>query len=838
MVGAWLRSWRRSPLLTAQFALTVAAGIGTVTALASLMLALGYQPLPYRDPGRLVAVWERVQSGAHVMAISGPDVADFAGATQSVFSAFGGFAIPQVWLIDSRGATQVHACYIQAGVFSDLGIRPVLGRGPRPDDDPVVSGGTPPAWIGYRVWRGRYGSSPSVIGTTVGVATDASGLNGLRVRIVGVLPPGVSIPLPFTQDETGIWYLLPRDVAARSRESTAFFGLGRLRTGASVAQAQAALAAVVERQGERYTFDRGKLSVVQTLEQIAQDPARRTMGLLALGVGLVFLVACVNVAMLMGAEGIRRRREIAIRAALGASRWQLWREVAMEKCLLTLFSLGLGAAFAFALLRVLAQLVPAAGLGPPLEHPPSLNLVVLFGFAAFAMAAALVWSALLVASADAPGSPHVLAAAGGGLGYTGLSDSSRGAGRWRLILLAAQTGIGICLLAAAALAARTYATVSTANLGPAPRHTVLLSVNTRDNVILTDAQTAEFNREVLSRLERLPGTQAIALADLFPPPGWPTSFRKQGDAPDIEREATTPISVSPSYFQTLGIPILFGRGFNDTDNGGSEPVAIISLDMAEKNWATPRQAVGSEIYFGTAEESKQESKEKSAEKQQSKGESKEKAGDHYKIVGVAGDFTGYWSQAPVPTVYLPEAQSKNFCSGVILRTAASERGVAALAPQALAGMAIPATISDLSTMQARWQATLTRPMARMAGMLLLALLGLGLSVQGVYAVAAGIVAARGHELAVRSALGALPGGLAWNATRGPLLAVIVGAGFGVAASLDLRPLLEKWLGPTAVWQGEPIAIAVVLLALAAAAGCYFPARAATRTNPAEALREG
>jgi putative ABC transport system permease protein len=222
------------------------------------------------------------------------------------------------------------------------------------------------------------------------------------------------------------------------------------------------------------------------------------MGLLALGVGLVFLVACVNVAILMGAEGIQRRREIAIRAALGAGRWRLWHEVATEKCLLTLFSLGLGVAFAFALLRLLTQLVPAAGLGPPLEHPPPLSLAFLIGFAAFALAATLVWSALLVASADAPASSHVLAA-GGGLGYTGLSDASRGAGRWRLILLAAQTGVGICLLAAAALTAKTYAALSTANLGPAPKRTVLLSASPRDNVILTDAQTAEFNREVLSR---------------------------------------------------------------------------------------------------------------------------------------------------------------------------------------------------------------------------------------------------------------------------------------------------------------------------------------------------
>jgi putative ABC transport system permease protein len=812
MGSNWLRSWRRSPLLTAQFSLTIAIGMGAASALTSLMLALGYQVQAFRDPARLVAVWERAESGVQVMAVSGPDLADFADATHSIFTSLGAFTFPPVWLLDRKGATHIVPYYIQASVFSDLGVRPVLGRGVRLDDAPLVMGssGASPAWISYRLWEKRYGGSPSVIGETISTATSETGSDQIPAVIVGVLPPGVSIPLPFMQDPADVWFLLARDLSTRSRQETMFFGLGRLRPGVTVERAQAALTTVAGRLGQRYDIDRGRLPVVQSLEAIAQGPARQTTGLLALGVGLVFLLGCVNLAILMGAEGRQRRREIAIRAVLGADRARLWREVAAEKCLLTLLSLGLGVAFAAALLHALTQLVPAAGLGPPLLRPPPLNLAVLLAFGAFALGAALIWSALLVIAAE-PGSSRAMTAAGSGLGYTGLSDPSPRAGRWRLILLAAQAGTGICLLAAAALTARTYAMLSAANLGPAPRRTVLLSVRTRNGTGLNDAQGDNFNQQVLSRLARLPGTQAIALVSHFPPPGSPASFMKQGDAPVIAREATSPASVSPDYFRTLGIPILFGRGFDDTDNRGSEPVAIISLDMAEQNWTSPQQAVGSEIAFGSK--------------------------THYKIVGVAANFTGYWSQKPVPTVYLPEMQSPDCCGNVILRTT-SPRAAEALAAQALAGMAIPATISDVSTMQARWRETLTRPLARMAGMLMLALLGVGLSIQGVYAVAAATVSARRHELAVRSALGALPNRLAWNATRELLLAVVVGAGFGVIAALDLRPLLAHWLGPAAIWQTEPIAAAVVLLALAGAAGCYLPARAAARANPAEVLRQG
>lgn len=788
--------------------------MGAVTALVSLMLALGYQSLPLRDSGRLVAIWERVQSGAPVMAISGPDLSDFADATHNLFDFLGVFAVPRLWFLDRRGATEVLTCYIQASVFSNLGIRPVLGRGVLPGDESTSNSAAAPVWISYRFWQDRYGGSPSVIGAPVGMASSATGSDQVPMRIVGVLPPGVSIPLPFMENKADVWYLVEHNIASRPRQATVFFGVGKLRPGVSAAQAQAALIVTAQRLEQRYSFDRRKRPVVQGFEEIAQGPARQTMSLLSLGLGLVFLVGCVNLAILMGAEGRQRRREIAIRVALGADRWRLWHEVASEKYLLTVLSLGLSVMFAYTLVRVLTQLLPRAGLGPPLQHPPPLNLAVLLGFAVFALASALVWSALLVAAADGQESSRVLAASGSGLGYAGLSDSSPSANRWRLVLLALQAAVGICLLAVAALAVRTYATLSAANLGPDPRRTMLFSVSTRDNVILSNAQVVDFNQQLLSRLERLPGTQAIGLADLFPPPGFPTSFVKQGDAVDTPREATSPISVSPGYFHALGIPFVFGRDFDNTDNSRSEPVAIVSLEMAKQNWVSPEQAVNSQIAFGP------------------------KFQNHYKIVGVAEDFTGYWSQKSVPTIYLPEAQSANWSGQVILRTTASPRAVAALLPQIMAEMSVPATISDVSTVQTRWQATLTRPLARMTGMLLLALLGLALSIQGVFAVAAGTVAARRHELAVRLALGAQPRRLVWHLTRELVLAVVAGAAFGVLAALELRPLLQQWLGRMAVWEPTLIVAAIILQALAAAAGCYFPARAAVQTNLVDVLRQG
>ncbi len=336
----------------------------------------------------------------------------------------------------------------------------------------------------------------------------------------------------------------------------------------------------------------------------------------------------------------------------------------------------------------------------------------------------------------------------------------------------------------------------------------------RDNVAVSDSQIAEFNSQLLSRLARLPGTEAIAITDLFPPPGFPVSFKKDGETTNAERVGTYPVSVSVNYFRALGIPILYGRTFDPTDSSRNEPVAIISLEMAKRNWDTPRQSVGSHIAFGSKSES------------------------HYRVVGVAADFTGYWSDKPLPAVYLPEAQSVNWCGEAIVRTATPVRTVATLVPQILNGMTIPVTVSDISTMHDHWQATLTRPLARMAGMVLLALLGLGLSVQGIFALAAGVVTSRRHELAVRSALGAPAGRLLWDVTREIVLSVLLGTGIGLVAVIEMYPLLVRLIGATTVLQTAPIIIAIVLLAAAAAAGCYIPARTALRANPIDVLREG
>ncbi len=755
-------------------------------------------------------MWERVESGVPVVALSGPDIADYEDATHDIFKPLGAFAIRRLWLHDRRGGAEIPACFIQGRVLSDLGIIPILGRSIRPEDAAFANGA--PAWISYHLWKTRYGGSPSVLGSTIGIGINANGSDATLLRIAGVLPGGASLTLPFMNGRADVWYLAPANLSTRPRQSMVFFALGRLRPGVSMPQAKAAVAGVATNLEQRYSQDRRKRPVVESLEEIAHGPARQTMGLLSLGVAMVFLVGCVNLVILLSVEGRQRRREMAIRGALGATRWQLWREVAAEKLSLTLFSLCLGIGIAYFLVRVLYHLLPAAGLGEPLLVTPPLNAGILVCFAGFAIAAAMLWSTIVILAGDTRNASRGLAAAGDGLGYSGQSDLGPGAARWRLTLLGGQVAAAMCLLSAALIASKAYATLSVADLGPEPDKTILLSLNTRGNVTLDGSQILELNRQTVSNLERLPGTKAIAETDLFPPPGFPVSFKKRGEG-DEQRAATSPVSVSPDYFHTLGIPVLFGRTFDVTDTGSSQRVAIINLDMAKRNWSSPRGALGSQISI------------------------EPEFAREFTVVGVVADFTGFWSQKPVPTIYLPEAQTAGWCGTIILRTIATPRSVAALAPQLLAGMTVPVTVSEVYTMQERWKQTLTRPAARMAGMLLLALLGLALSIQGAYAVAAGTVTTRRRDLAIRSALGAERSDLVWSVMRGLITAVLLGVVVGLIALLGVHRVLEQWLGAKVAGQPGPIAIAIALLVLASVLGCYGPLRQTARAKPLDVLRE-
>jgi predicted permease len=803
MVIARLRRWRRNSLLAAHHLATITLGMAAVTAVVSLMLAMAFQPLPFRDSAQLVQLWNRVQSGAPMEAVSGAELIEIQEGTGSTFASFGGYLNLLLWARDEgRSSGPLRAVRMEEAAFRALDLTPVLGR----RIDGSTSGRLGSVWIGYNLWQSRYGGRSSVIGETIRLAWNDAGLNETRAEIAGVLPPDIRIPFPapFFDSPIDVWAILPDDTKVRLADTKAFLALGRLRPDRTMAEAQAALTVVADRRAR--AVDRRHRPVVQSFEEIASGPTRRTMGILAVGVALVLLLAFANLASLTVAEGSRRRVELSIRISLGANRWQLWRDLVAEHVTLTVCALGLGLPLAWITLRGLTRLVTSADIGPSLPHLPTLNVYVLLGFSACTLVATLVWATLIVRGVAAE--DH--RSSGDLAGAARLSTADRHAKLLRLGVLSMQACLGIALMVLAVSMARVYVRLTEGNLGPAPDRTVFFSVRPAPGGALTSAQAAELTFQVRSLVQSLPDVHATAFADNFPPRSSAMSFWREGDAAKSPRETTYPICVSHDYFSMLGIPILFGRGFDDSDRFAGKAVAIIDLEMARRNWASPEEAVNAPITIGTW--------------------------GTYEVIGVAGSFGGYWAQVPTPTVYLSQNQEPRSANIVILRTDSSAPHIAERARQVLSRMPVRVEMSAATTLQAGWQATTTRPRARMVGMLLLALIGVALGAQGIYALAASNVAARQQELAIRTALGASPPTLVWLVLRQLIVAVTIGSGIGVAGIFAVQRLAPQWISAAVSDPAAPIALALAVLLLTAVLGGFVPARSATRATSVAWLR--
>ena len=804
-----LRRWSRNPLLAAHHLATVGLGMAIVAAVVSLMMTLVFQPLPFRDSAQIVEVWNRVESGAPVSALSGAELSEIQSAPAGVFSSIGGFTFFRGWLLQDFGpAEPLGIARLDEASFGALDLAPIAGRAVA--EGTSGSSAIPPVWISETLWHSRFGGRSSALGEVIRVAQNTAGLYTTEFEIAGVVP-AITLPHPAGANTVDVWSILPEETKARATRARVFFGLGRLRPGQTAPGAQAAL--VVRADQRARAEDRRDRPVVQTFDTIARGPARRTMALFVMGVALVLLLAFSNLASLTVAETSRRQGELAIRAALGADRWRLWRDLVAEQLVLTLSALVLGLPLAWIALRLLTHLVTVGDTAWNLQRAPGLDMAVILLFSGCALAAAVAWSTEIVR--------RVAAQASDGLLHGAIrSESIRGGGVvrrtaivWRRGMLAFQACLAMTLMVLALSVTRSYVRLTNADLGRAPEQTAFFTWGLAHGGALTDAAAATLDEQMLSRLHGLPQIDAVALAEAFPPFSLPMPFWKRGDLDSAPRETNVPLTVSDDYFATVGIPIIFGRPFTREIRYGDEPVAIIDLEMARLNWPSPQAAVNAEITAGASRRK-------------------------YKVIGVAASFTGYWAQRPIPTVYVSLNQNPIASGAVIVRTAARTAAVVEGARNALRDARNPLEISGATTLQAGWEATATRPRARMTAALLLALIGLALGAQGVHALVNSIARSRRHELAIRSALGASGHGLVWLVLRPVLTAVAAGSGAAILGVGAVQRLSPEWVASSLAHPAGPIGLAAVVLLATAVLGTYFPARRIARTTAIAALTRG
>ncbi|HEV3469184.1 MAG TPA: ABC transporter permease [Pyrinomonadaceae bacterium] len=804
-----LRRLLKSPgfLLTAVASL--ALGVGANTAIFSLVNTALLRPLPAHRPERLYSLAVS-GAGGSMLAFSYPAYRDYRDRSGEVLS--GLFATRLAPMSLSRGGDNQRLWgYLVTGNYFDvLGVAAERGRTFTPEEDaaPLTH---PVAVISHACWRHRFGSDPDVVGREIT-------LNGRAFRVVGVAPEGFKgtevvytpeIWVPMMMQE----WVEPGNAWLERRTTQNIFATGRLRDGVSPEQAEAALNLLAAQLGREHpeTDEGQKITlmppgfIVPQLRGAVLSFAAVLMGV----VGLVLLLACVNLANLLLARAQGRRREIAICLAMGAGRFRLVRQLLTESAVLALAGGAVGLLLAVWILDLVAA------FKPPIDIPVWIDLAVDWRVMLFALGASLLTSLVFgLAPALQATRPELIPA----LKDLG-AQAGRGRSRLRSGLVVAQVALSLVLLVAAGLVVRALQQLQTASPGFEVENGLVLNYDLARQGY-EQPRGEQFHRQVVERVEALPGVRSASLTDLFPLSLNYSSTNVQAEGQAAARGANVPqamvASVGPDYFPTMGIPLLAGRDFAPTDDAEAPRVVVVNEALARRFFPGPdpaAAAVGRRLTFGGPE------------------------GPFSQIVGVARDGK-YWTmgEAPQPFVYFPLAQSYSSTVTMVVRAEGDPAALAAAVRRAVRDLDPNLPLYDVKTIEEHLALSLFP--ARVAATLLGAfgLLALLLAAVGVYGVVSYAAARRTREIGIRMALGAQAADVLRLVGGRGMLLVAAGVAVGLLAALALTRFMESLLYGVSATDPAVFALVVALLGFVALLACYVPARRATKVDPVVALR--
>lgn len=809
-----LRILRRSPGFTATAVLTLGLAIGTATAVFSVVYGVLLRPLPYSDPSRIMAIFE-VNTRGTWSRLADPNFDDIRDQSRS-FQAIAKYSDYIVSVSGASQPTRSTVASVSSGFLQVFRVQPVFGRDFTPAD--THQGAAPVLLVSYGYWKQYLGANPDLSRLHLKIADTI-------FSVIGVLPGEFHFP-----PEASL--LLPADLEGEnpSRTSHNYYAVGRLKDGVTLAQANAEISAIARRiraassdQGDYLLKD----GAVVPLQESITGKVRPVLLVLLGAVGFLLLVACANVANLLLAQASIRERELAIRGALGAGRGRLVRQFLTEAFVLSLLGGGLGVLGAFLGVDALIALAPQ---NLPRLESVSVNLPVL-GFAfllSAAVAAALgAFTAFRATTRDLRGS-----LAEGGRGQAG-SQSSQRVGRG---IVSAQIAITLVLVIGAGLLGRSLVKVLDTNPGFRTGKIIAMDVSLpwREDPQAKIAQALFFSR-LIDRLKQIPGVRSVGATSGLPmddglPDGMfvlmtqneiPKNLRPEDMAPIFdslfqqkERLGIADFCVATrGYFQTLGIPLLHGRFFDDSDGPGSPHVAVISQSLARTRWPG-QDPIGHTIEFGNMD------------------------GDPHllTIVGIVGDVHEYGLDVPPrPTVYVNLFQRPHPAMTLTMLTDANPLLVTTAARNILHELnpEIPVRFRTFSQI---YSASLGSRRFSLVLVGFFGVMALLLATAGVFGVMAYSVTRRTREIGVRVALGARSRDVLTMILRQGLRTILIGIVIGAAGSLLLtRAMASQLFGITAT---DPLTFAVVILLVMAAAllACYLPARRATHVDPIVALR--
>ena len=793
-----IRQFIKNPGFAATAILVLALGIGASVAIFAFVDAALIKPLPYADPQRLVHVTERERVASQVN-ISYLDYADWK-RLNGVFSSLDAFNGWNFLLSAPTGAEPVRGERVSAGFFRTLGVAPVLGRDFYPREE--VPGGPNSVMLSYGTWQRRFGGVKDVIGQSVK-------LSGISYTVIGVLPQDFEFALG---DDAEFWAALqPVDNCEKRRDCHNLFAVGRLKDGVSVQTALAnaqAIARQLEMQYPDSNRDRG--ASVRPLSDAIVGEIRPILLLLLGAAGLLLLIACVNVSSLLVVRSESRKREIAVRSALGASFVRLACQLMTEGAVLVGVGALAGLALAHVVMLMLRGLISTQMMAAmPYLRGLGLNAHVLMFTAILALLAAMLFSVtpiLHLSSSDLRGS----------LSEAGRSSTGT---LWRRIggrLVVIELATTMVLLTGAGLLGKSLYRLLHVDVGFPADHLATLSVRLPDATFPKDVQKVDFVRRLMDRVESLPGVRAAAVTSLLPvtcdcDSDW---VRIVGRPYDGSHITVNQRDVSAGFFRTLHARLLAGRTFTDAEDASKPNVVVINHTFA-RTYFSQEDPVGKQIGDPTLSPSSIK-----------------------QIVGVVEDFKdSALDDEQWPTAYYPFNQDVSPNFSLMVRTSQDERTILPALATTIRELNRDVGVEQGSTMNEQINSSQAAYFHRSTAYLVggFAVLALVLSAVGLYGVIAYSMSRRTREIGVRMALGAQRGSVHLMVLREAGWLAATGIAIGTVCSLATSTLMRGLLFGVRAWDFSTLAVVATLLAVSALAASYIPAHRAASVDPVEAL---
>jgi putative ABC transport system permease protein len=798
-----LRMLRKNPGFTAVAILTLGLGIGANTAIFSVINTVLLQPLPFKEPGRIINLVQfdlKTKAGGALMSYTKYTQIQEQSKT---LESMAGFYPLTLSLVTEREPEAVNGARASIDFFRVLGISPARGRAFLPEEE--QDGGPDVAVISDGFWHSHFAGDPAAMGK-------ALVLDGKSATIVGILPASFRFPLQFPEPD--VWLPRPSETVlltpAQVRSGASYFNMiARLQPGETLQRARAELDAINASYRQQFgsNADATKFGILaQTLEESLVGGLRLSLLVLLAAVGFVLLIACANVANLLLARATAREREIAVRKALGASGGRLVRQLLSESILLSLCGGVLGLFLAAALMPALRSISP--GAVPRLGEAKIDGVVMIFSLLLCVITGVIFGLAPALQSSKKD-LHEILKEGGRG------SSEGRSRGRFRALLVVGEICIALVLMTGAGLLIESFSRLMQVNPGFSPKNLLAFPLTLPPSRYAKPELQVQFYRQLLERIRSMPEVQAAGITSYLPLGGGaryvfvcPEGLVCQG----VGKDPTSAVrQVSAGYFETIRTPLLSGRTIDEKDIAGGSPVAVIN-DAAAKHFFPGQNPVGKHI-----------------------ANSRDMV--QREIVGVAADVKfNTLNAADVEEMYLPMAQVPWPNTTLLVRSGANSQSLVRAVRAKIAEVDPNLPVTGISSMEEVVGASVAQPKLTMQFVGIFAGFALLLAAVGIYGLMAYSVTARKQEMGIRVALGARPADILRLVVGQGMRMTVIGVVVGVIVSLALTRLLASLLFGVRATDPLVFGAAAVILAGAAFVACYIPARRATRVDPIVVLR--